>query len=133
PARPRRQHRRHPRLLTARSAGTRLSGRALASGPVDATAGTTTGAGAGTGTGDVVAGAGPISRRRFLTLLGAAGAAVAVGGRLRVAGAQTPPVPPGYVVAWPDGVIAGDPLPAGTVIWSRVDAPAGAEPVPVTW
>lgn len=84
-------------------------------------------------TGDVVAGAGPISRRRFLTLLGAAGAAVAVGGRLRGAGAQTPPVPPGYVVAWPDGVIAGDPRPGGTVIWSRVDAPAGAEPVPVTW
>lgn len=85
------------------------------------------------GTGDVVAGAGPLSRRRFLTLLGAAGAVVAVGGRLRPAAAQVPPIPGGYVVAWPDGVIAGDPLPAGTVIWTRVVAPAGAEPVPVTW
>ncbi|MCB1015459.1 MAG: alkaline phosphatase D family protein, partial [Acidimicrobiales bacterium] len=85
------------------------------------------------GTGDVVAGAGPIGRRRFLALLGAAGAAVAVGGRLRPAGAQTPPVPNGYVVAWPDGVIAGDPTPDGTVLWTRVEPPAGAEPVPVTW
>ncbi len=84
-------------------------------------------------TGDLVAGAGPISRRRFLALLGAAGAAATVGLRAGAAGAQAPPVPPGYVPAWPDGVIAGDPGPGNSVIWSRLSAPSGGDPVPVTW
>lgn len=94
---------------------------------------TTEARGRTSGTGDVVAGLGPLTRRRFLALIGATGAAAAVGLRTRAASAQTPPIPAGYVVAWPDGVIAGDPLPEGTVLWTRVVAPAGAEPVPVTW
>lgn len=37
---------------------------------------------------------------------------------------EAPPLPPGYVPSWPDGVIAGDPRPDGTVIWTRLAPPA---------
>lgn len=82
---------------------------------------------------NVLAGRRPVSRRRFLELAGAAGAAALVAPLLDgVAGgtpaplrpAAAPPLPPGYVPSWPDGVIAGDPHADGSVIWARLGAPA---------
>ncbi len=90
----------------------------------------------------------PISRRNFIGLLGAAGV---VGSGLALGACGTDDDPPvadpsstgkststnaeaagesaadGYV--FPEGVIAGDPGPAGAVIWTRVAAPAGASSI----
>lgn len=75
-----------------------------------------------------------MSRRELL------GALVALGALPAVAGACAPmpdPVgpPPGAPEggAFPDGVIAGDPLPDGSVIWTRVEAPVGGGDRLVTW
>ena len=84
-------------------------------------------------------GRGPVSRRRFLELLaaaGAAGVAVPLLGRdagPSAAAAEGPPLPPGYVPTFPDGVIAGDPRPDGAVIWTRLGAPGGGDDVGVLW
>lgn len=86
---------------------------------------------------NVLAGRGPVDRRRFLALLGVAGAGAVVGLRALAddgpSPSSAPSVPPGYEPAWPDGVIAGDPLPSGTVIWTRLAPEATAAAVPVTW
>ena len=75
-------------------------------------------------------------RRDFLRALAAAGAggvlAAALGPAQRVfagrpRGAATP------TEAFPDGVIAGDPFPNGSVVWVRVAPPEDRSPVAVAW
>ena len=91
---------------------------------------------------DVLPGPRAVSRRRFLELVGASavGAAVlpaAVGDRswfgTDAGAAVGPPLPPGYVPSFPDGVIAGDPAPDGSIIWTRVGPPAGGVDVDLLW
>jgi alkaline phosphatase D len=86
----------------------------------------------------------PVDRRRFLELVAGTGAVAVVAPLLGdgsagralagIAGAaDAAPVPPGYVVSFPDGIVAGDPLPTGTVIGTRVGAPGGGEAIDVLW
>lgn len=90
---------------------------------------------AGAGTPSVVAAVGrPMSRR---TLLGALGFGTATA--VVVAGCTVPtptpdPPPPGAPEPgrFPDGVMAGDPLSDGSVIWTRVDSTPGTD-VGVLW
>ena len=90
---------------------------------------------------DVVPGPRAVSRRRFLELVGAsalgATAMTAFGGRpwaeVEAGAAVGPPLPPGYVPTFPDGVMAGDPAPTGSVIWTRLAPPAGGVDVDVLW
>ena len=89
---------------------------------------------------NVLAGRSPVSRRRFLELLGTAGvglaaapvlgAGVAGGGPATAVG---PPLPPGYVPTYPDGVLSGDPAPDRAVIWTRMGRPSGGDDVGVLW
>ena len=74
-----------------------------------------------------------LNRRAFLAMLGATGAAAALQPswfELPAQGADASPLDPAY----PHGVAAGDPLPDGSIIWTRVDpatdAGAGVE---VAW
>ena len=74
-----------------------------------------------------------LDRRTFLAMLGATGAASAlrpVWFDLPAGAAEATPIDP----AFPHGVAAGDPLPDGAVIWTRIDpaADSGAG-VEVTW
>lgn len=84
----------------------------------------------------------PLSRRLFVTGLGATAAAASVPGLLRVDGAHA--APPGTGGTLPDGVFAlgvasGDPLPGGVVLWTRLapDPLFGGgmpdRPYPVEW
>lgn len=99
---------------------------------------------------NVLVGRRPVSRRRFLELLAGMGVGAAVlplaacsddggGGGDGASGAATtsvpsaPPAPEGYRPAWPDGVIAGDPLPDGAVVWTRLEAPGDGGEVGVLW
>ncbi|MCB1026691.1 MAG: alkaline phosphatase D family protein [Microthrixaceae bacterium] len=71
----------------------------------------------------------PISRRRVLAAAGATGAVAALRPLVvpaTPAGAQGTP---GY----PDAVAAGDPLPDGSVIWTRLAPPADRGDVALTW
>ncbi len=68
----------------------------------------------------------PLSRRELIKLLIAAGASPLIG---RVS-AQAQ-LDPGAV--YPDGVIAGDPLPRGSIIWTRIVTAEQVKPVPVLW
>jgi alkaline phosphatase D len=64
-----------------------------------------------------------LNRRTFLAMLGATGAAAAVGPvffPFAADGATATPIDP----AFPHGIAAGDPLPDGAVIWSRIDPAA---------
>ncbi len=76
-------------------------------------------------------GASGVERREFLkglVALGAGGllaATLGTGGRASAAGTMSS--------AFPDGVKSGDPLPDGSVIWTRVPAPLDGAPVPVLW
>ena len=85
----------------------------------------------------VAADGGGISRRDLLTALGfGAGALVVLDGCVVPAPAATPPTPPPGQPdpsPFPDGVAAGDPVPDGSIIWTRVDAPSGGGDVPVLW
>src|SRR4051812_19132747 len=84
----------------------------------------------------VVAGRGGMSRRDLLKVLG-----IGVPGVVLVAGCTPSPVgsfpAPDHNVSDPlpflDGVIAGDPLPDGAVVWTRVSPPADGSPVGVLW
>lgn len=85
----------------------------------------------------VVGSAGPVSRRRFLELVGALGAATVAGplaldGRERRAAADAH-LPPGYLPSYPEGVMAGDPQPDGAVIWTRLARPSADAEIPVVW
>jgi alkaline phosphatase D len=77
-----------------------------------------------------------MSRRDLLRGLG-----FVAGGVILLDGC-TVPSPPSYPLptpgrpdagAFPDGVMAGDPAPDGSVIWTRVLPPADGGPVPVLW
>jgi len=76
-----------------------------------------------------------VSRRTFVGLLSAAG----LGALVPVSLAQgavldaTSALPPGYVPSYPDGVMAGDPRPDGSVIWTRLATPAAVADLPVLW
>jgi len=67
-----------------------------------------------------------LNRRMFLAMLGAAGAAGATAGlgprwfSLPALAADAPKIDPAY----PHGIASGDPLPDGTVLWTRVDPAA---------
>lgn len=84
----------------------------------------------------VAARRGEMSRRELLTLLG-----IGVPGAYLLAGCVPEVLPtypsPDHSVPDPspfvDGVIAGDPLPDGAVIWTRVERPASGAPVGVMW
>ena len=84
----------------------------------------------------VVADGRGISRRDLLKALG-----IGVPGAIVLAGCTPTPVasfpPPNHSspdpVPFVDGVIAGDPLPDGSVIWTRVQPPVGGGPVGVLW
>ena len=78
-----------------------------------------------------------MSRRELIAALGlGAGAAVVVGACTVPAPTFDPPAPPPGAPepgAFPDGVAAGDPLPGGSTIWTRVLAPVDGSPVGVVW
>jgi alkaline phosphatase D len=78
-----------------------------------------------------------MSRRELLGALGfGAGAVVLLNGCAVPAPAPEPPKPPPGVpdpAPFLDGVMAGDPRPDGTVLWTRVAVPAGTGPVGVLW
>ena len=77
-----------------------------------------------------------MSRRDLLKALG-----IGIPGAIVLAGCTPTVAPtfpsPNHSVADPapfiDGVIAGDPLPDGSVIWTRVEPPIGGGPVGVLW
>ncbi len=79
---------------------------------------------------------GQMSRRTLLTALG-----FGVPGGILLAGCSVPtpssfpPPPPGVPDAAPFslGVMAGDPRPGGTDVWTRVDPPVDGRPVGVLW
>ena len=75
-------------------------------------------------------------RREFLLALaatGAAGVLAAALGPAQRAFAGRPRGAASPTEAFPDGVIAGDPLADGSVIWVRVAPPDDRAPVPVAW
>lgn len=76
-----------------------------------------------------------VTRRTFLELLGLAGAGALVLPALACTSDDRvgSVVPSGYQPAFPDGVMAGDPLPDGTVIWTRLAATASGEAIGVAW
>ena len=78
-----------------------------------------------------------LSRRELLVVLGfGSAAAVVINGCTVPAPGTTPPTPPAGVpdpAPFLDGVKAGDPLPDRSVIWTRLQAPAGGADVPVLW
>jgi alkaline phosphatase D len=78
-----------------------------------------------------------VSRRDLLRGLGfGVGATVVLGACAVPTPAPVPPLPPPGVpdpAPFLDGVMAGDPAPDGSVIWTRVVAPAGAADVAVLW
>ena len=90
---------------------------------------------------DVVPSGTPVSRRRFLELLAAAGVATTAVPALGQRPAFGEPasvtlangLPGGYTPSFPSGVMAGDPAPNGSVIWTRLAAPTGGDALTVTW
>ncbi len=85
----------------------------------------------------VAQGARGVSRRDLLRGLGfGVGATVVLGACAVPTPAPSPPTPPPGVsdpLPFLDGVLAGDPAPDGSVIWTRVAAPAGGGDVAVLW
>jgi alkaline phosphatase D len=84
----------------------------------------------------MVAGGRGVSRRDFLAALGlGTGAAIVLAGCVVDPPSTFPPPPTGTPEdgPFPDGVMAGDPAPDGSVIWTRTTAPVDAAPVPVLW
>ena len=85
----------------------------------------------------VVAGGRGVSRRDLLRGLGfGVGATVVLGSCTVPSPAPEPPLPPAGVpdpAPFLDGVMAGDPAPDGSVIWTRVAAPADGSDVAVLW
>lgn len=85
----------------------------------------------------VSAGGGGMSRRELLGALGfGAGAVVLLNGCTVPSPSPDPPKPPPGVpdpAPFLDGVMAGDPQPDGTVLWTRIGVPAGTGPVGVLW
>lgn len=85
----------------------------------------------------VASGGRGMSRRDLLKGLGfGVGATVVLGACAVPSPAPTPPVPPPGVpdpAPFLDGVMAGDPAPDGSVIWTRVAAPADGHDVAVLW
>ncbi len=75
-----------------------------------------------------------MSRRQLLGALAALGAVPLAAACAPEPGTRRYP-PPGAPEggSFPDGVKAGDPLPDGTVIWTRVAPPADGSPVSVRW
>jgi alkaline phosphatase D len=78
-----------------------------------------------------------LSRRELLGALGfGAGSVVLLNGCVMPAPADDPPRPPAGVpdpVPFVDGVMAGDPRPDGTAIWTRLEVPPGTGDVGVMW
>lgn len=79
-----------------------------------------------------------VTRRRFLELLAATGAGAMVVSSGASAAAASWLAPAGEVGAasatvFPSGVMAGDPTPTGSVLWTQVSRPANGATVPVTW
>src|SRR5689334_14316667 len=77
-----------------------------------------------------------MSRRDLLKGLGfVAGGVILLDGCVVPSPPDRPLPTPGApdVGPFPDGVMAGDPAPDGSVIWTRVLAPSGGAPVPVLW
>ncbi len=90
---------------------------------------------------NVLAGRQPVGRRRFLELVAGAGAGAlvlpildrssAAATTSRAAGGSGSI--DGYVVTYPEGVMCGDPLPDGAVIWTQLSPPPGGVDVEVLW
>ncbi|MCC5952526.1 MAG: alkaline phosphatase D family protein [Acidimicrobiia bacterium] len=87
---------------------------------------------------NLLAGRRPVSRRRFLEMVAAAGAGAMVApfaasrmGAQEAAAAE--PLPAGYVPSFPEGVASGDPRSSTAVIWTRLAPPTGGETLPVLW
>ena len=83
-----------------------------------------------------------LERRRFLELVAVGGGLAVVapilgsGDATLVPGAEAGPVPalpPGYVPSFPDGVMAGDPRPDGSTIWTRMGPPTPDVPLDLRW
>ncbi len=78
-----------------------------------------------------------MTRRELLSALGfGVGSAVVVGACTVPAPPPEPKLPPPGVpdpLPFTDGVIAGDPAPDGSVLWTRVTAPLDGADVPVLW
>ncbi len=77
-----------------------------------------------------------LPRREFLRILaGAAGSAAVLGALPRRAAAGLEPLGPRDATSavFPDGIKSGDPQTRAAVIWTRIGAPPGGEPVPVVW
>jgi alkaline phosphatase D len=85
----------------------------------------------------VAQGARGVTRRDLLRGLGfGVGATVVLGACTVPTPAPAPPTPPPGVsdpAPFLDGVLAGDPAPDGSVIWTRVAAPVGGGDVAVLW
>ncbi len=85
----------------------------------------------------VAQGSSGVSRRDLLRGLGfGVGAVVVLGACTVPTPAPVAPLPPPGVpdpAPFLDGVLAGDPAPDGSVIWTRVAAPPGGADVPVLW
>lgn len=80
----------------------------------------------------------PIPRRRFLELLAVAGAGAVVTPGLAAFGgtasAEVPATPATTTAAtFPDGVMAGDPQPTSSVIWTRLAPPPGGGDATIEW
>lgn len=77
-----------------------------------------------------------MTRRELLAGLGFGAGVVALGACTVPTPSPEPQLPPPGVpdpLPFPDGVIAGDPAPDGSVIWTRIAAPSGGADVPVLW
>lgn len=68
-----------------------------------------------------------LPRREFLRLLGVAAGGLATLGGSRIARGEP------LDAVFPDGIKSGDPRPHRGTIWTRIGAPAGGDPVAVTW
>jgi alkaline phosphatase D len=88
--------------------------------------------------GNVVPAGSAIPRRRFLELLAVAGATAVVSPGLAALGGRADAGPLGASASptsltFPDGVMAGDPRPLGSVLWTRVTPPVGGGDATIGW
>lgn len=76
-----------------------------------------------------------MTRREFVAALTGVGLGAAVATSCAPEAPSWPPLGPGSADpgAFPEGVMAGDPLPDGAVIWTRVDVPQATSGVEVVW
>ncbi|MCB1270606.1 MAG: PhoD-like phosphatase N-terminal domain-containing protein, partial [Microthrixaceae bacterium] len=76
-----------------------------------------------------------MTRREFVAALTGVGLGGAVATSCAPEAPSWPPLGPGVADpgAFPEGVMAGDPLPDGAVVWTRVDVPQAPSAVEVVW